>query len=135
MPDVHAVAPTVLKLVVAWIGGGFNSTAHVYEDGGGDLKYQQGMPFYALTNLSASSTTIATALTIEGAATAELPQQRQFEVRFKYVPSTVTNGSFSGVGAVGSSWHLEEDAFGVKTLVGITKLVPSTATITASFAH
>ena len=132
----HEIAPERLKLEVVWAEGVANTTSEVYEDAGDSLDYQQGQ--FVLTNLSLAVGAAKTTLTVAGGsgqAAAGLPTQRRFEARFRGAPSDAANWAFEPyAAALGSSWFWE-DGVGGRTLVGVTAVVDSNSTVTASFTH
>ena len=122
----------------AWAAG-VSGSSSVYEDAGDSLEYQRGE--YVLSNLTLAVGPTTTTLTIDGGsgqAACGLPAQRRFEARFRGAPeATSSSWAFAPeAAAVGSSWWWEETVGGgPRTLVGVSGLVASDSTVTASFSH
>jgi hypothetical protein len=139
MEAVHSIAPEQLVLEAIWVAG-VNGNSTVYEDAGDSLDYQQGA--YVLTNVSLDVGATQTTLTVDGGsgqAAIGLPTQRRYQVRFRGAPSGASEWAFEpAAAAVGSSWWWEESVGGgggAKTLVGVTAMLDSNATVTATFTH
>ncbi len=137
MEAVHSIAPEQLILEAIWVDG-TNGTSSVYEDAGDSLDYQTGA--YVLTDLSLNVGSTQTTLVVrsgkgQSAESIGLPAQRRYEVRFRGAPSGATSWMFEPeAAAIGSSWWWE-DSVGGKTLVGVTAMVTSNMTVSATFNH
>ena len=133
----HEMAPERLILEAVWVAG-VNGSGTVYEDAGDSLDYQKGS--FSLTTVALSVGKTQTMLLVEGGsgqAAIGLPTQRRYEARFRGAPSSAADWEFQPeAAAVGSSWWWEDSVGGGgKTLVGVTAMLDSNATVTATFTQ